>query len=149
VDWPGNAMRAKGNEGVARLLQHSAGGVGYVGYEFAYRYGLETALLENKAGKFVQPTEENVRAALASAQMPENLRIFVPDPAGPDASPIATFTWILLHKNYGDPGKARALRDLFAWSLGNGQQYAADLGYVPLPPEVAEKAQSALESVKP
>jgi phosphate transport system substrate-binding protein len=149
VDWPGNAMRAKGNEGVAGLLSHSVGGLGYVGYEFAHRYGLQIALLENKAGKFVKPNEESLRAALASAQMPENLRVYVPDPSGPDAYPIASFTWILLRKNYADPAKAKALRDLFAWSLGDGQNYASALGYVPLPPEVVEKAQAALQTVKP
>src|SRR5208283_3066835 len=37
VDWPGNAMRAKGNEGVAGLIQHSNGSIGYVSYEFARR----------------------------------------------------------------------------------------------------------------
>ena len=149
VDWPGNAMRAKGNVGVAGLLQHSVGAVGYVGYEFAHRYGVQTALLENKAGKFVAPNEENLRAALASAEMPENLRVYVPDPAAPDAYPIATFTWILLRKNNGDPAKAQALRSLFAWTLADGQRSAADLGYVPLPPEVVEKAQAALATVKP
>jgi len=149
VDWPGNAMRAKGNEGVAGLLYHSVGGLGYVGYEFAHRYGLQIARLENQAGKFVKPDEESLRAALASAQMPQNLRVYVPDPTAPEAYPIATFTWILLRRNYADPAKARALRDLFAWSLGDGQHYASDLGYVPLPPEVVEKAQAALQTVKP
>jgi phosphate transport system substrate-binding protein len=149
VDWPGTAMRAKGNEGVAGLLQQSVGGLGYVGSEFAHKYGLRAALLENKEGKYIKPSEENLRAALASAQMPENLRVYVPDPSGPDAYPIATFTWILLRKNYGDPAKAKAIRDLFAWSLGDGQHYASDLGYVPLPPEVVEKAQAALRTVAP
>ena len=69
--------------------------------------------------------------------------------AATDAYPIATFTWILLRKSYGDPAKAQALRDLFAWSLADGQSSAADLGYVPLPPEVVEKAQVALANVKP
>jgi phosphate transport system substrate-binding protein len=149
VDWPGYAMRAKGNEGVAGLLYHSVGGLGYVGYEFAHRYGLRIALLENKAGKFVEPNEESLRAALASAQMPENLRVYVPDPIGPEAYPIATFTWILLRRNYADPAKAKALRDLFAWTLDEGQHSASDLGYVPLSREVVEKAQAALQTVKP
>ncbi len=149
VNWPGTAMRAKGNEGVAGLLSHSVGGLGYVGYEFAHRYGLQIARLENKAGKFVKPDEGSLLAALASAQMPENLRVYVPDPSGPDAYPIASFTWILLRKSYSDPSKAQALRDLFAWSLGDGQHYASDLGYVPLPAEVAQKAQAALQTVKP
>jgi len=147
VDWPGNAMRAKGNEGVAGLLSHSVGSVGYVGYEFAHRYGLQIAQLENKNGQFVKPEEETLRTALASAQMPENMRIYVPDPAAPGAYPIATFTWILLRKNYGDPAKARAIRDVFTWCLSDGQQYALDLGYVPLPPEVLEKAMAALQSI--
>jgi phosphate transport system substrate-binding protein len=149
VNWPGNAMRAKGNEGVAGLLYHSVGSLGYVGYEFAHRYGLQIALLQNKSGKFVKPTEESLRAALASAEMPENLRVFVPDPPAPDAYPIASFTWILLYKNYGDPAKARAIRGLFSWALNDGQQYSADLGYIPLPPSVAEKAQAALQTVGP
>jgi phosphate transport system substrate-binding protein len=149
VNWPGNAMRAKANEGVAGLLSHSVGGIGYVGYEFAHRYGLQIALLENRAGQFVKPNAESLQAALASAQMPENLRVFVPDPPAPDAYPIASFTWILLYKKYGDPAKARALRDLFAWTLGEGQHYASDLGYAPLPPGVVEKAQAALRTVEP
>ena len=123
--------------------------MGYVGYEFAHKYGLPTALLENKAGKFVEPIAESLQAALDSAEMPENLRVYVPDPSGPDAYPIATFTWILLRKNYGDPAKAQALRDLFAWSLGDGQRSASDLGYTPLPPNIVAKAQAALQTVKP
>ena len=149
VDWPGNAMRAKGNEGVAGLLSQSIGALGYVGYEFAHKYGLRVARIENQAGNFVLPNEESLRAALSSAQMPENMRVFVPDPAGPEAYPIATFTWILLRKSYGDSAKAQSIRDLFAWTLGDGQQFASSLGYVPLPPEVVGKAQAALQTVKP
>jgi len=149
VNWPGNAMRAKGNEGVAGLLSHSVGALGYVGYEFAHRYGLRMASLENKAGRYVKAGDDSFRAALASAQMPDNLRAFFPDPAGPDAYPIASYTWILLRKTYGDPNKARALCDLFAWTLGDGQRFAPDLGYVPLPTGVAEKAQTALRTVQP
>ena len=149
IDWPGNAMRAKGNEGIAGLLQHAVGGLGYVGYEFAHKYGLPTALLENREGKFIEPNAASLQAALDSAEMPENLRVYVPDPSGADAYPIATFTWILLRKNFGDAGKAQALRDLFAWCLGEGQRSASNLGYIPLPPNIVEKAQAALQNVKP
>lgn len=149
INWPGNAMRAKGNEGVAGMLYHSVGAVGYVGYEFAHRYGLQIARLENKAGNYVTPNEESLRDALASAEMPENLRAYVPDPAGPKSYPIATFTWILLRRKYEDASKAGALRDLFTWTLSQGQQYASALGYVPLPDEVGGKALAALQTIKP
>jgi phosphate transport system substrate-binding protein len=149
VDWPGNAMRAKGNEGVAGVLQHSVGGIGYVGSGFAIKYGLRTALLENKSGKYVKVTEDSLRAALQSVELPQNLRAFVPDPTPPDAYPIATFTWILLRKNYLDAEKAKSIRDLFSWGLVEGQQYSSQLGYVPLPPGVVDKAQEALRTITP
>ena len=149
VNWPGNAMRAKGNEGVATRIKHSIGSIGYVGYEFAMKLGLKTALLENREGKFVRPTQESCIAALAAAEMPENLRVFVPDPAGPDSYPIVTFTWILLYQNYPDAEKAKSIRDLFQWCLLEGQKFAPQLGYVQLPASTVEKAQAALNTIGP
>jgi phosphate transport system substrate-binding protein len=139
-------MRAQGNEGVAGRIQHSEGSIGYVGYEFAHRLGLRMAAVENKSGAFVKPDVQSCTAALGSAEMPENLRVYVPDPGAPNAYPIATFSWILLYKNY-PVEKAAALHDLFAWCLRDGQQYAPDLGYVPLPPAVASKALTALDTL--
>jgi phosphate transport system substrate-binding protein len=145
VNWPGNAMRAEGNEGVAGRIQHSAGSIGYVGYEFAHRLGLRMASIENKNGAFVKPDEQSCAAALASADLPENLRAYVSDPDGVDSYPIVTFSWVLLRKNYA-AAKSAVLHDVFTWCLRSGQQYATDLGYVPLPPAVASKALLALDT---
>lgn len=149
VNWPGNAMRAKGNEGVAGLIEKSAGSIGYVGYEFARRIGLDYAALENKDGKYVKPSQQTCSAALATAELPENLRLFVPDPGGADSYPIATFSWILLHKSYKDAKTVDALKGLMQWSLQDGQRYASELGYVPLPKAVAEKALAAVNGIQP
>jgi len=149
VNWPGDAMRAKGNEGVAGLIEKSVGSIGYVGYEFARRIGLRMAALENKDGKYVQPSEQSCAAALASVEMPENLRAFVPDPSGANAYPISTFSWVLLRKSYKDAQTAEAVRKFFQWSLQDGQRYASELGYVPLPASVVEKALAAVNSVTP
>ena len=142
-------MRATGNEGVAARIKRSIGSIGYVSYEFARKLGLKLAVLENKEGKFVTPTEQSCTAALAAAEMPENLRIFVPDPSGSDSYPIVTFSWILLYKNYSDAEKAKSIRDLFQWCLLDGQKYAPQLGYVRLPANVTEKALAALNAVGP
>jgi phosphate transport system substrate-binding protein len=148
VNWPGNAMRANGNEGVASLVQKSEGSIGYVGYEFANRLGLDMAALENKEGKFVQPSQQSCQEGLAGATLPENLRVFVPDPSGADSYPIVTFSWVLLRKQYNDQ-MATSLRDLFRWCLQDGQRYASQVGYVPLPPPVVEKALAAVNSISP
>jgi phosphate transport system substrate-binding protein len=147
VDWPGNAMRSRGNEGVAGLIGKSEGAIGYVGYEFARKLGLNTAALENKEGNFVRPSDESCGAALAAAEMPENLRVFAPDPKGANSYPIATFSWILLRKNYQNAETANALRELFQWCLRDGQRYSPELGYVRVPASVAEKALATLNSI--
>jgi phosphate transport system substrate-binding protein len=55
IDWPGNAMAARGKEGVAGRIQQSQGSIGYVAYGTAQRAGLRMAWLENKTGQFIQP----------------------------------------------------------------------------------------------
>src|SRR5271165_2886216 len=148
VNWPGNAMRAKGNEGIAGLIQKSTGSIGYVGYEFAGRLGLDMAALENKEGNFAQPSEQRCAGSLAPVDLPQNLRAFVPDPSGADSYPIVTFSWVLLRKQY-QVQTAASLRDLFQWCLQDGQPSASELGYVPLPPPVVEKALAAVNSIRP
>jgi phosphate transport system substrate-binding protein len=108
---------------------------------------LKLALLENKEGYFVKPTSEAATAALAGVNLPENLRLFIPDPSGAESYPIVTYSWVLLYKTYPDLQKAKALQDLFRWCLLEGQTEAAGLGYVPLPPNVTGKALRVLDAI--
>jgi phosphate transport system substrate-binding protein len=148
VNWPGNSMRAVGNEGVAARIKQSLGSVGYVSYEFARKIGLKVALLENRAGRAVGPTEHAAAAALAEAELPDNMRAYVADPSGHDAYPIVTLTWVLLYRSYPDARKHQALHDLFRWCLTDGQQYAAGLGYIPLPPDIVRRSVAALDEIR-
>jgi hypothetical protein len=148
INWPGNSMRATGNEGVAATIKASLGAVGYVSYEFARRVGLRVALLENRAGTFVAPSEKSSSAALADVELPENMRLYVPDPPGRDAYPVVTLTWILLYRNYPDTPKAHALHDMFQWCLTDGQKYASELGYTPLPAGIVHRSLAALDGIR-
>ena len=147
VDWPGRSMRATGNEGVAGRIKQSIGSIGYVGYEFARKAGLQTARLENHAGRFVGPEPANAAAAFVDVPLPDNLRLYVPDPARPDAYPIVTLTWVLLYRHYGDARKSDEIRDLFRWCLNDGQHYADALGYAALPPGIVRQSLAALDRV--
>ena len=76
VDWPGNAMVARGNEGVAARIKISEGSIGYMEYGFAKRLGLPMAWLENKTGRFVEPNDDSgaetlVQNASTNAGEPE------------------------------------------------------------------------------
>jgi phosphate transport system substrate-binding protein len=138
----------KGNEGVTALIKQSKGTIGYIEYGYAFQNNLPMALIENKSGNFVAPNAESGAAALASVEMPENLRVWPVDPATPDAYPISSFTWLLLYKSYPDAAKLKALRDFVTFGLTEGQKFATDLGYIPLPESVVAKSAAALESVK-
>src|SRR5262245_57059114 len=81
------------------------------------------------------------------ARMPGNLRLFLPDPDGADAYPIVTLSWLLLHERYADRAKALALKKFVTWGLTDGQRLSRDLGYIPLPPEVAALSLAALQQL--
>ena len=149
VDWPSSPMRANGNEGVAGRIKVSLGSIGYVSYGFAQKGELSMAVLQNQMGTFIEPNANSGTATLAAAQMPKNLRLFMPDPAGPNSYPIVTLSWVLLYKKYVDARKSETLRELFHWCLTDGQKYSHELGYDMLPPNVTEKALAALNNVTP
>ena len=150
VDWSGRAMLARGNEGVAGLVKSSEGAIGYMEYGFAERLRLPMAWLQNRNGKYVAPTDRSGQAALASniSQMPDNLRLYLPDPQGDDSYPIVSLTWLLLYERYPDQQKSAALKRFVSWGLSSGQSYGPELGYIALPADVASRSRAALERIQ-
>lgn len=150
IDWSGRAMLARGNEGVAGLVKSSEGSLGYMEYGFAERLRLPMAQLQNKAGRYVAPSGGSGQAALASGvrQMPDNLRLYLPDPEGEDSYPIVSLTWLLLYERYPDPQKSAALKRFVTWGLSLGQSYGPELGYIALPADVTSRSRAALERIQ-
>jgi phosphate transport system substrate-binding protein len=148
VNWLGNSMRAVGNDGVAGRIKQAVGSIGYVSYEFARSADLKVALLENHAGSYVAPGGPTSSSAFEGAQLPTNMRLYIPDPSGNRSYPIVTLTWVLLYKNYSDPQKAKAVHDLFQWCLTDGQKYAPELNYTALPPDIVSQSLAALDGVQ-
>ena len=145
-NWP-VGTKSKGNEGVTASLLTTPGSIGYVEYGYARSQNLHTAALENKSGNYVAATTDSSKAALASAELPPDMIVWVSDPAAPDAYPIVTFTWMVLYKKYPDKEKLDALKGLVVYGLTDGQNESEALGYVPLPTGVASKARAAVEAL--
>lgn len=142
VNWPVGSGGKK-NDGVAAQVKQTPGAIGYVELSFAKTAGLPMASLQNKAGTFVAPSIKNFQAALAGSDLPENMRLFLPDPDGKDSYPIVTYTWILTYKAY-PKDKLGALQRALEWCLTKGQDMSEQLGYVPLPEKVTSRVRSAL-----
>ncbi len=148
VDWP-VGLGGKGNEGVAGLVKQTEGSIGYVELAYAEKNGLPYAALKNKAGNFVLPTFDAVSAAAAGfiKNMPEDLRVEITDADGKDSYPIAGFTWLLIYKDMKDKTKAKAIVNFLKWAVTDGEKYAKDLYYAPLPKEVVKLDEKKIEQI--
>jgi phosphate transport system substrate-binding protein len=149
VQWP-VGIGGKGNAGVASLIEQTPGAIGYLEFGYAELLELPTAQLENQKGNYVAPSLKSGQAALAGVKMPPNLVAWIQDPQGAEAYPIVTYTWMLCWKNYGtEVKKAAVLKELLRYCLTTGQECSTELGYIPLPPEVAKEVLKTVETIKP
>ncbi len=150
VNWP-VGLGGRGNEGVAATVRQTPGAIGYVELGYALINKMSVGQVRNRSGNFVTPTIESVTAAAAGAmaQMGPNtdFRVSITDPAGADAFPIASFTWLLVRKNYPDAAKARELAKFIWWAVNEGQAQAPRLGYAPLPKAMTPWIAARLKAV--
>jgi phosphate transport system substrate-binding protein len=130
------------------MKSHGGARVGYVESGMARRTGLATAWLENKAGQLIEPHGGSGLARLLNTPLPENLRVFFPDPDGQDSYPIVTYSWLLLYRQYDDPQKLAALKQFIRWCLDPGQEDNESLRFVRLPPLVIARTLAALDGVR-
>ena len=86
---------------------------------------------------------------VARSELRELLRArglgWIEDPAGAEAYPIATFTWLLAYKKQ-DAKKAEWMRKLVEYCVTSGQASSDSMGYIPLPAGVVEKIKTASAS---
>jgi phosphate transport system substrate-binding protein len=146
VNWP-VGLGGKGNEGVTGIVKSTPGSIGYVELIYAIQQKLSVADIKNKAGKFVKPSLESTTAAAAGVEMPPDYRVSITNPDGPDAYPIAGFTWLLVHRDTKDKAKGTALIHFLKWAITDGQALATQLDYAPLPKPVQERVLKTIDTL--
>ncbi|MFN7914887.1 MAG: phosphate ABC transporter substrate-binding protein PstS [Vicinamibacterales bacterium] len=149
VNWPAG-VGGKGNEGVAGLVSQTPGAIGYVELIYALQNKIAFGAVQNASGEFVKASTASVTAAAASAaaSMPADFRVSITNAAGTGAYPVSSFTWLLLYEDAKDKAQAKGMVEFVKWALTDGQQFAAQLGYAPLPQDVVKQELAALERVK-
>jgi phosphate transport system substrate-binding protein len=149
VNWP-VGIGGKGNEGVAGLVKQTPGSIGYVELIYALQTKIDYGSVQNMAGEFVRATTESVSAAAAAAakQMPADFRVSITNAPGNGVYPISSFTWLLFYESPKDRQRARIMVDFMNWALADGQKFAPELGYAPLPKEVVALETNALKKIK-
>jgi phosphate transport system substrate-binding protein len=139
VKWA-TGVGGKGNEGVAANVQRIKGAIGYVEWAFAKKNKIAHTQLKNKEGTFLQPDDENFKAAAASAEWAKTpgFGIVLTDQPGKMSWPITGVSYILMHKSQADAAKAKEVLKFFEYSFKNGDAAAIELDYVPLPEAVTK-----------
>lgn len=148
VKWP-VGLGGKGNEGVAGQVRNTNGAIGYVELAYAEQNKLSYAAIQNKAGNFVEPSLKTTSAAAAgaAANMPADFRISLVNQPGDHSYPISGFTWILLYQEQRDCERGRKVVEFLWWATHEGEKYAPELLYAPLPDEVVRMVEATLKTV--
>ena len=143
VSWP-VGIGGKGNSGVAATIQNQPGAIGYLNYGYVVGDKFQQVALQNKAGKFVKANAETSAAGLSQIVLDDQLRGADANPAGDNAYPIVSLTWILAY-----PESKEGVKETLRYMLAPEQQAKSDaLGYVPLPEELRQKALAAVDTIK-
>ena len=143
VAWP-TGIGGKGNSGVAAGIKQLEGALGYLNYGYVVNSNdFQQVSLQNKAGNYVTANAETSAAGLSRIVLDDQLRGADANPAGANAYPIVSLTWILAY-----PESAPGVKETLRYMLSEKAQAKSDgLGYVPLPEDLRQKALAAVETL--
>jgi len=141
-------VAGKSNSGVSANIQQIKGAIGYIEYSYKTKLGLPAAQIENKEGKFINPTVASFQdaAKYASWTADNDFYAVIGDPAGATSYPIVAATFILLPEEKTATNKE--VTAFMEWAYTNGDKAAADLGYVPLPASTKDAIRAYWEAKK-
>jgi phosphate transport system substrate-binding protein len=147
--WPIGA-NAERSQDMMQMVASNPGAIGYVEIGFAKAGGVGYGRVQNAAGHFVIATATSITAACAALQhsLPKDFRLDMTNAPGADSYPLTSFSWIYLPRSGDSPVRRKALKDFLNWSLDDGQRIAANIGYAPLPSNIAAKARAVVSTLQ-
>jgi phosphate transport system substrate-binding protein len=148
VNWPADTQGANGNAGVAQGIKGTANSIGYVDYSDAKATGLTFASIKNKDGQFVAPTLEGASAALANAEVKDDLTYSALNTAGAQAYPITAGTYIIVYEKQTDATVGKNVKGWLTYLLTDGQAQAASVDFAKLPDSMQAKAVAQISKIQ-
>ncbi|MGC2402662.1 MAG: phosphate ABC transporter substrate-binding protein PstS [Acidobacteriaceae bacterium] len=125
VSWPAVAgsVTATGNQGMVQTIAHTPYAVGYLGASFqadAAKANLQTAMLENQAGKFVLPNRQTVTAAAATLtpRTPADERLTLVYAPGENSYPLINYEYAIVSSKQPNQQVAQAISNFLLWCIG-------------------------------
>ena len=88
-----------------------------------------------------------ISAAASAATTPDDLRVSITNANGAGVYPISSYTYILAYKVQSDATKGKTLVDFLWWGIHDGEKFAKELQYAPLPDEIIKRAETKINSI--
>jgi len=141
-------VAGKSNSGVSANIQQIKNSIGYIEYSFKIKLGLPAAQIENKEGKFINPTVQSFQdgAKYATWTADNDFYAVIGDPEGATSYPIVAATFILLPTEKTE--KNKEVTAFIEWAFTKGDKAASELGYVPLPTSTKDEIRKYWETKK-
>jgi phosphate transport system substrate-binding protein len=134
------AVSAKGNSGVAALLEQTKGGIAYIAVSYLISQRLNAAAVQNNAGNYEYPNLSNIESAASTVKrVPSSNALHIVDPskAAKIAYPISTFTYAIVPRTGNK--QASLLKSFINYALTTGQHSGPSLDFAPLPKVVLDR----------
>lgn len=147
--WPVGTS-AERSVDMANKVKSEPGSIGYAELEYAIKGGIPHAAVLNPAGKFVQASAETIREACRAVEAPQwnSFSASLISAATATAFPITSFTWIYVKTKAGDSARGAALTDLLDWIYTDGQEFAEQEGYSPLPSPLLAAVRKKIKTIR-
>lgn len=149
--WPGEPLKAEGNDGMVQTLRATPGAIAYVSYDRVLRDKLASVKLRNAAGRFVLPAEAGFRAAILESDMVrqgDDLATLLDRP-GNEAWPITLTSFVLVDAEPATAAKALGALKFLYWCFMHGDDLTRGTGFAPLPVSVQSRLAARFTQVRP
>jgi len=149
VKWPAG-VGAPRNHGVADLVYRTDGAIGYTDLLYSTYGDLRYGAVQNKDGtSFIHVEAKNMTAAVHGllADIPDDLTFPLTNARGNAAYPICGAVWAVCYQKQPAANHQNVV-DFLQWITHDGQHFAANMGYAPLPEELVKRAEEKLKSIK-
>ena len=145
VSWP-VGPGATGNGGVANALK-AQGALGYVGVDYAIPNKLTVAAIQNRAGKFILPSQKAIRAGggwLKKVPKNNEVHLVAPPKTVKKGYPACTVVYVIGKKG---GAKNAGVRQMINFALGQGLGLRQDIGFAPLPKNIVAASKKTAKSL--
>ena len=149
IAWPSAAVETPKNSGVASSIKSTPYSIGYVELAYAIQNNFTLASIKNAVGAYVTPSAATVAADANQKTNVSPTDFSIVDGPGIASYPISGYSWaILLQKQTSATAGAQTVKVLdWTTHTGGGQDQAAGLDYVLLPPAVQNQNRATLQTV--